>query len=64
MAIAERLLGSSIHSNIPLVFSLADAIRRRLRNRPASAPISGTTKSTLALVARLIASKKAGLEPA
>jgi len=61
MAITGVFL-ASIHSNIPLVFSLVDAIRGRLRNRPASVPISGTTKSTSTSVARLIAFKKAGSE--
>ena len=63
MAIAGVFL-PSIHSSIPLAFSLADAIRRRLRNRPASAPISGTTRLISTSVARLIAFKKAGSEPA
>jgi tRNA-dihydrouridine synthase len=48
----------------PVGLRLADAIRRRLRNRPASAPISGTTRLISTSVARLIAFKKAGSEPA
>ena len=63
MATARAFLAST-RLNIPLVFSLAAANRTLLPNRPGSAPSSGTMKSTSTLVARLIASKMAGSEPA